>query len=174
MTQESKIMIVNPLLCTGCLECELVCSVCKTGKANPSDARIKIAKDVEGDICFPITCRHCDPAPCGEICPTGAISRSSETGAVLINYDRCIGCKMCLIACPFGAISLDSVHGKAVKCDLCDGDPQCVKFCKPRQPNSSAYMANAESSALQFVKAADASLTKQQAQRNKFITFLLE
>ena len=174
MTGRNKIIIVNPLLCTGCLECELVCSVCKTGRSNPADSRIKIAKNVEEDICLPITCRHCDPAPCGEICPTGAISRSSQTGAVLINYDRCIGCKMCLIACPFGAIFVDSSEGKVMKCDLCGGDPQCVKFCKPRPPHSSAFMANPEASALQFVDVADATLIKRLTQREKFVSFLLE
>jgi len=48
---------------------------------------------------------------------------------VTIDYDRCIGCRMCMAVCPFGAISLDSARGRPIKCDLCDGDPLCVTFC---------------------------------------------
>jgi Fe-S-cluster-containing hydrogenase component 2 len=173
MTAPRKLMIVNPLLCTGCLECELVCSINKTGIANPADSRIKITKSVEGDICLPITCQHCDPAPCGQICPTSAISRDLHTDAILINQDRCIGCKMCMVACPFGAISVDSLN-KIVKCDLCDGDPQCVKFCKARPPNSSSFMSNPRASALQFLDATEATRTKRLIQRERFINFLLE
>lgn len=174
MTTLRKVMIVNPILCTGCLECELVCSITKTGIANPAHSRIKITKSIEGDICLPMMCRHCDPAPCGQICPTGAINRDSKAGAVVINLDRCIGCKMCMIACPFGAITVDLLSGKVVKCDLCLGDPQCVKFCKPRPPNSSVFMSNPRASALQFVDATEATRTKQLVQRQKFINYLLE
>jgi len=169
-----KVIMVNPLLCTGCLECELVCSISKTGRANPADSRIKITKIIEGDVCLPIMCRQCDPAPCGQICPTGAIIRDARTGAVLIVHERCIGCKMCMIACPFGAISLDSSSNNVAKCDLCDGDPQCVKFCKPRPANSSAFMANTRASALQFVDATEATRTKRLVQRQKFVNFLVE
>ena len=174
MTTLTKVMIVNPLLCTGCLECELVCSITKTGIANPGDSWIKITKSIEGDVCIPIMCRQCDPAPCGQICPTGAISRDARTDAILINHERCIGCKMCMIACPFGAISVDSLSKKVVKCDLCDGDPQCVKFCKQRPPNSSAFMSNPRASALQFVDATEATRTKRLVQRQKFVNFLVE
>lgn len=174
MKTAKKVMIVNPLLCTGCLECELVCSISKTGIANPSNARIKVTKSTGGDICLPIMCRQCDPAPCGQICPTGAISRESTTEAIVISHERCIGCKMCMIACPFGAIALDSSSNKVMKCDLCDGDPQCVKFCKPRPENSSAFMSNPRASALQFVEATEATRTKRVVQRQKFVNFLVE
>jgi Fe-S-cluster-containing dehydrogenase component len=50
-------------------------------------------------------------------------------GVVKIDYDKCIGCRMCVAACPFGAMNFDSVAKKVAKCDLCDGDPECVKFC---------------------------------------------
>ena len=52
-----------------------------------------------------------------------------ETGAKIINYAKCIGCKMCMMACPFGAVTVDPVAKKVVKCDLCAGDPACAKFC---------------------------------------------
>lgn len=58
-----------------------------------------------------------------------AISRHPRTGSVVVDPDKCIACKECVWACPFGAINL--VDGVAVKCDLCDGDPACAKVCMP-------------------------------------------
>jgi Fe-S-cluster-containing hydrogenase component 2 len=58
-----------------------------------------------------------------------AIYHKEETGAVVIDADRCMGCKMCMVVCPFGAVTWDSESGRMIKCDLCDGDPECVKHC---------------------------------------------
>ena len=63
------------------------------------------------------------------VCPKEAIFRDAELSRVMINYDLCIGCKMCVPACPFGAMGFDADRGRVFKCDLCDGDPQCVRFC---------------------------------------------
>jgi carbon-monoxide dehydrogenase iron sulfur subunit len=51
---------------------------------------------------------------------------------VTINYDLCIGCKFCVAVCPFGAMGIDPVARKVIKCDLCDGEPVCVKFCETK------------------------------------------
>jgi Fe-S-cluster-containing hydrogenase component 2 len=64
-----------------------------------------------------------------EVCPVGAITRDEETGAMLVSHDRCLRCKMCTIACPFGATIYDPVSDIISKCDLCGGDPQCVQYC---------------------------------------------
>ena len=74
-------------------------------------------------------CQQCDDPACMNICPSKAIYLDEATGAKVIDQDKCIGCKMCMIACPFGAISVDPLSKKVVKCDLCVGDPECVKFC---------------------------------------------
>jgi carbon-monoxide dehydrogenase iron sulfur subunit len=80
-------------------------------------------------------CRHCEDAPCISVCPTGAIYRQQAESPVLINQDLCIGCKFCLMVCPFGVINV-SRDGKAmVKCDLCiertkiGQEPACVEAC---------------------------------------------
>jgi carbon-monoxide dehydrogenase iron sulfur subunit len=93
-------------------------------------------------VCIPWTCLHCEQAWCLEVCPAGAIGRSASTGAVEIDAEACAGCKMYLLACPYGAIRFDAQARVARKCDLCGGDPQCVKFCI--------------SGALQHVEAAEA------------------
>jgi carbon-monoxide dehydrogenase iron sulfur subunit len=65
-----------------------------------------------------------------DVCPMGAITYNDQTGAVIIDSDRCIGCKMCVYVCPLGAcILVESDKFSVVKCDLCNGDPECVKYC---------------------------------------------
>ena len=161
-----KFIVVEPLLCTGCLQCELACSIHKTGIANPANSRIRVTKIEDGQICRPTLCRQCNPAPCAEACPTEAISRDVETGCVIISDDLCINCGECMSACPFGAIQF-STEGDIIKCDLCGGDPACVKYCPARPENSSAFMANPKASALQFVESADTSLTRRLVQVRK-------
>ncbi len=62
-------------------------------------------------------------------CPVEAITKNDTTGAIEVNDDVCIGCKVCTIACPFGVINYNSDTGKVIKCDLCGGDPQCAVAC---------------------------------------------
>jgi Fe-S-cluster-containing hydrogenase component 2 len=72
---------------------------------------------------------QCRDPLCMDVCPVTAISRNEETGALIVNVDQCVGCRMCTVVCPLGGISINYENGKAMKCDLCDGDPVCVKAC---------------------------------------------
>lgn len=122
-------LIFDPEKCTGCRACELACSFSCEGVFSPSKSRIRVIKVDEEGIDVPIGCDHCDKAPCMLVCPTRAIDRDRGTGAVIIDVDTCIGCRLCMIACPFGVISYDAQRGLVYKCDLCRGDPECVKWC---------------------------------------------
>jgi Fe-S-cluster-containing hydrogenase component 2 len=62
-------------------------------------------------------------------CPAEAIFLEESTGAKILNEEKCIGCRMCMIAYPFGAISIDPLTKKVVKCDLCSGEPACAQWC---------------------------------------------
>jgi Fe-S-cluster-containing hydrogenase component 2 len=62
-------------------------------------------------------------------CPVNAITIRPDTGAKVVLDATCVGCSLCAIACPFGTIFWDPIRHKAFKCDLCGGDPACVKAC---------------------------------------------
>ena len=125
-----KMMMIDPVKCTGCCRCETVCSLVKTGAVSVRDARIKVVRHDMEAFFYPVLCMQCEVPYCALFCPSGALRKNVETGIVELDREKCVGCKMCLIACPFGAISY--VDGKAIKCDLCGGDPACAKYCESK------------------------------------------
>lgn len=128
----AKVLMLDYTKCTGCRRCEMVCSVQHEGVSNPSRARVKIVKwEWEGRY-VPMTCQQCLDAPCLQICPVKAISRDESLNRVSVDYNTCIGCRMCVTVCPFGAMSFDILARKVIKCDFCDGEPQCARFCEPQ------------------------------------------
>lgn len=125
-----KILFVDPEKCTGCRLCENACSLYHEKVSNPSRARIHIVKWENSGLYVPMVCQHCETPICETVCPMGAVSRDEKTGAVIIDRDLCIGCKLCVMFCPLGGVNVDKER-KILKCDLCGGDPVCVKFCIP-------------------------------------------
>ncbi len=125
----SKVLMINHEKCTGCRLCELVCAVKHDGISNPTRSRIKVMKwEMEG-LYIPMSCQQCVDAPCQNGCPVGAISRNETLNRVEVDQAVCIGCRTCVSVCPFGAMSYNAIDKKVIKCDLCDGDPQCARFC---------------------------------------------
>jgi carbon-monoxide dehydrogenase iron sulfur subunit len=127
-----KTLIIHPEKCTGCGDCETACSLKHAGIKYPGRASIRIIKDTRGQGVFflPTTCNQCEDPPCLVSCPNDAISRDPQLNRVMIDHDKCVGCQMCVMACPFGAMGFAKNRGKAFKCTLCGGDPACVRACE--------------------------------------------
>ncbi len=143
-------VFVNPERCIGCLQCEIACAVehSSSGELALSFLEIPVPRKrvhVEAGpvptTAYPNKCRHCDPAPCQRVCPTGAITREGDL--VLVDAKRCIGCAMCAVVCPFDVVTFYPLAGGlapeapvAVKCDGCEArvgrgeTPACVESCK--------------------------------------------
>ena len=136
-TQLRYRLIADMDKCTGCEACSLACSFAKYGVFSPSYARVRILKFEESGVDAPVVCQQCEDARCMEACPKKAIVRRPETGILVIDEATCDGCGICAVACPYGAIS---VHPKSpskknkvmLKCDLCGGNPECVKWCETK------------------------------------------
>jgi len=129
-----KVLQVDIEKCVGCRTCEVACSLRNAGESNPTRSRIRIIRyERAGKFhnYVPMVCQQCSDPLCMEACPVNAISRDQGTGALVVDADSCVGCKVCSMACPIGGVSIDPVTDVAYKCDLCGGDPECVKVCDP-------------------------------------------
>ena len=124
-----RIIAVDLDSCVACRNCEYACAFRQSGDFERSASHIRVNFYPQERACVPLTCMHCEEAWCLEVCPAAAISRDPGTGAVMIDETRCAGCKMCLLACPYGNVHFDQEDGVSCKCDLCGGDPMCVRCC---------------------------------------------
>ena len=125
----SYALFTNPRSCIGCRACEVSCSFEHYKENNPARALLRIVKYEEHSLDIPVACSHCRKAPCQEVCPVDAITRNDKTDAVVIDQDKCIGCRECITACPFNIIMIDPKTQLIVKCDLCKGKPKCAEVC---------------------------------------------
>lgn len=124
----AKTLVVDPQKCTGCRQCEMVCSYVHEGGYSPVLSRVRVVKFEEKCLAVPTMCADCKKQVCMEVCPTGAL-RARANGTVVVDESRCIGCKECVLVCPFGTASIHPVKGTAYRCDLCDGRVLCVENC---------------------------------------------
>ena len=164
-------IMVDPDRCVGCHTCEIACAVAHTHSQDlftavmtkePLNPRNRVVQVAE--VRFPTQCRQCEDAPCVKVCPTGATFRTETYTAV--NPNLCIGCRLCMMVCPFGAIHVTtaklngSTKKQAIKCDLCvdrDAGPACIEAC-PTKALSLAYPeevieAAQKSTSIQFLDA---------------------
>ena len=135
-----KRISVREEVCMGCGLCEVYCLVQHSRskdiikayrKENPrptSRVRLETAKPIS----FAIQCRHCENPPCVVSCLSGAMQIDAQTGRVLHDPDKCMGCWTCIMVWPYGAVVKDASGRKVVaKCDLCPDleIPACVTNC---------------------------------------------
>jgi len=138
----SKIIACRVERCLGCRSCEIACamehSTSKTLRGavreSPRPQR-RVTVETAGSHSLPIQCLHCEDAPCVAVCPTGAMHRDEQSGIVRIDEDLCIGCKLCILMCPLGVLSVGEAGRSTIKCDQCidrqaEGrEPACVEAC---------------------------------------------
>lgn len=126
--------------CIGCQACEIHCRTNKNLGPGPAPCQIVAVgpRAVNGQprLSFVfMPCYHCEDAWCRRACPTGAMRRREADGIVHVDAALCIGCKSCILACPWGAVQWDPATRKAVKCDYCMDrldaglQPACVTKC---------------------------------------------
>jgi Fe-S-cluster-containing hydrogenase component 2 len=127
--QAMQALRVIPKKCTGCKQCELACSWVQAGSFQPSRSVIRVHVFDEQASFAPYTCLQCPEAWCMQACPVNAIDVDPRSGAKVVIEETCVGCKLCVIACPFGTIFFEKESEKVAKCDLCAGDPACVHAC---------------------------------------------
>ena len=153
-------LVIDLDTCVGCHACAVSCKEWNAGgiaapltDINPYGAgatgvwfnRVHGYEVGEGEggrtVHFPRSCLHCEDAACVTVCPTGASYKRVEDGIVLVDEQKCIGCKLCAWACPYGAREFDTDAGVMKKCTLCidriynqnldeiDRIPACVAAC---------------------------------------------
>jgi carbon-monoxide dehydrogenase iron sulfur subunit len=127
--------------CVGCHTCEIACAVehsttkqLLTAIAEPTRPRKRLHVEAAATFNVPLLCRHCEDAPCAAVCPTGATYRDEASRLVMQDPKKCIGCLLCVQACPFGMMWLRAESRITVKCDRCPERqrPACVDACPTR------------------------------------------
>ncbi|HHV23169.1 MAG: 4Fe-4S dicluster domain-containing protein [Methanosarcina sp.] len=155
-----KDVMIRPERCLSCRSCEVACAVAHSDSKNLFSAigenpipkkRISLMYIPDLGISLPITCRHCEDAPCASVCPTKALHQDETASTVSYNPDRCVDCWTCSAVCPrfislyhlilvMGCWTSSMTHNRGIisrqaeagiKCDLCEGRdlPACVEAC---------------------------------------------
>jgi hydrogenase-4 component A len=147
----NRFVIAEASRCIGCNTCMAACATAHKAAGLQSQPRLTLTKTA--DVSAPVLCRHCEEAFCLRVCPVNAITQDDVHNRVVVDEKTCVGCKMCALACPFGAITPSGtgiagvagvatttptfsgalaptlawevgVKAVAVKCDLCAFNPE--------------------------------------------------
>jgi tetrathionate reductase subunit B len=147
-----KVFVIDVGICNGCYCCQISCKDEHVGndwspiaKPQPDTGQfwMKLNEYIRGTVpkvkmhYIPVPCMHCDEAPCIPACPTEGVIYKRDDGLVIIDPEKCTGCKACVDACPYGAIFFNESLNIAQKCTGCahllDGGewkvPRCADSC---------------------------------------------
>jgi len=117
--------------CNGCGDCMTACARARAGSDSPLRSRIQVLAGDDGNRFELALCRQCADPECVQSCPAAALTRNDATGVIDWDGGKCVDCLLCTVGCSYAGITLDETAGRVVKCDLCGGDPACVKACSP-------------------------------------------
>jgi Fe-S-cluster-containing dehydrogenase component len=148
---DKKAFVVDVSICNGCYCCQIACKDehvandwTPIAKPQPDTGQfwLKLNEYIRGTVpkvkmhYVPVLCQHCDDAPCLKSCPTEGAIYKRDDGLVIIDPEKCTGCKNCVDACPYGTIYFNEDLNLAQKCTGCahllDNDwtePRCVDAC---------------------------------------------
>ncbi len=172
-------MTVDTKRCVGCSACVLACAA--ENEVPEGYCRDWIVTETRGvfpDLAMEIRserCMHCSNPPCVDVCPTGA-SFIGEGGTVLVEPDKCTGCKVCVTSCPYDARYIHP-DGHIDKCTFClhrvkDGlMPACVTVC-PTKALTFGDLADPESEVAKLVRTRDAKVLLPEAGTMPNVFFL--
>lgn len=146
-----KLLCIDREKCSGCGACQALCSLGKRGQVRPAEGRIRIRRAAGVPGRYAVYCQHCADPECVKACLKTIIRK--ENGLVLRDFQGCFACSACEVSCPVGAVVYDSGLDAYMTCDLCGGDPLCVKVCP--------------TGALQFLEASEASAARRGAYAGK-------
>ena len=117
--------------CNGCLECEKACAKSHPSSVAAGRPRIKVTK-TDGSH-HAVMCLHCETCPPSEVCPSALLEFHEDGKYWTLDEHRCFACMSCIPRCPHEGVFFEGAFGieTAYTCDLCAGDPACMKACKP-------------------------------------------
>ena len=127
-----KTLVVHPDKCNGCGDCEIACAKEKTSSTDINHSRMKVIRNLKKEFFGPVVCLQCGDPDCVKTCPAGALTKDPETGVIKWDGNKCVTCTICTLSCPYGGITYNPVIDNVIKCDHCNGHPECVKVCEPK------------------------------------------
>ncbi|GEM46289.1 4Fe-4S dicluster domain-containing protein [Deinococcus cellulosilyticus] len=125
---------VDPIRCIGCKSCMQACSECATHRGKPM-IHLEFVERGFSTQTVPMVCMHCENPTCAKVCPADAIKRTEDQIVQSSLKERCIGCKNCVLACPFGVPRYYPEIDQMLKCDMCYDrtsvglKPMCATVC---------------------------------------------